>query len=89
MRPGQLLKCPVAMGRPDNHVCDVNVTIETTLAQVRDLITANVTKPLTVGYGFVSLGTAKVVPIDEEDKRCVLWECGRTITCRPEDWLVL
>jgi hypothetical protein len=90
MRPGQRLKCAVAMGRPDNHVCDVHVTTDSTLAECRRLIDAAVTKPLGTGYGFVSKGLGqKVVPKDEEDKRGVLWECGRTIVCRPDDWLVL
>jgi hypothetical protein len=90
MRPGQWLDCPVAIGRPDNHVAMISVTIETTLAETRSLIDGALVKPVSSGYGFVSKGLGKrVIPKDEEDKRCVLWECGRTILCRPDDWIVL
>ena len=54
LRPGQLLKCPVAMGRKQSHLCDVSVTMETTLEETRMLIADAVTKPLTTGYGFVT-----------------------------------
>lgn len=39
-------------------------------------------------FGFVALD-GRVVPKDEEDKRAVLWECGRTVLCRPDDWIAL
>jgi len=90
MRPGQWLDCPVAIGRPDNHAAMISVTIETTLAETRSLIDGALVKPVSSGYGFVSKGLGKrLIPKDEEDKRCVLWECGRTILCRPDDWIVL
>jgi hypothetical protein len=89
MTPGQKLKCPVAMGRVDNIICDVLLTIETQLSECRELIHQNVAKPLTGGFYFVSLGSGAAVPLDEEDKRSALWECGRNIVCRPDDWLVL
>jgi hypothetical protein len=89
MTPGQLLKCPIAMGRQDNLICDVLLTIETQLSECRKLIHQNVAKPLTGGFYFVSLGSGAAVPLDEEDKRSALWECGRNIVCRPDDWLVL
>jgi len=92
MRPGQVLKCPVAMGRLDNHICDVLVTVETTLKDTRQLIADALTKPLSGGFGFVSLSGGqggRLIKADEEDKRSVLWACGRTICCRPDDWIVI
>jgi hypothetical protein len=77
------------MGRPDNHICDVLVSVESTLAETRTLITEAITKPLSGGYGFVSKDGGRVIKHDEEDKRSVLWACGRTICCRPDDWIMI
>ena len=39
-------------------------------------------------YNFVAL-SEKLVPAAEEDKRCVLWDCGRLVRLRPNTWISL
>ena len=39
-------------------------------------------------YNFVALSD-KLVPAAEEDKRCVLWDCGRLVRLRPAGQLAL
>lgn len=39
-------------------------------------------------YNFVALSD-KLVPAAEEDKRCVLWDCGRLVRLRPNTWISL
>ena len=39
-------------------------------------------------YQFVGQG-GKLIPTNEEDKRAVLWDCGRQVLLRPDSWLAI
>lgn len=75
----------MAYGRRDNIVAEIHVTTDTTLVEARTLIDAITTL---TSYNFVAL-SEKLVPAAEEDKRCVLWDCGRLVRLRPNTWISL
>jgi hypothetical protein len=39
-------------------------------------------------YDFINLDGI-IIPAEEEDKRMLLWECGRSVFLRPKSWVVL
>lgn len=87
MKPGQALNCPVAYGRKDNIMTELLFTTDTTLVQAREMVRQAIPN-IDDGYKFVSL-QGRLIPTDEEDKRCVLWDCGRLVCLRPNSWLSL
>ena len=88
LRPGQTLKAGVSLGRPDNHICDVTAGGDLTLEAARELIMAALTVRLNEDYDFINLD-GKIIDVEEEDKRMLLWECGRNVLLRPKSWVVL
>lgn len=88
LRPGQKLKVAINLGRQANQIADIIAGGDITLEMARELIEKALTQKLNEDYDFIDLDGC-IIPTEEEDKKMLLWECGRSVLLRPKSWIVL
>ena len=86
LAPGQTLAVAISYGRKDNVVGEVQCGLNTVIAEARAMIDAAFDLEGDRDYKFVSQFD-KLIALGEEDKRQVLYDCGRHVRLRPSTWI--
>jgi len=87
LEPGVLIWVPVSFGRKNNVLGKLEVNSTTTLLEAREKMEHF--GDLGDQYNFVNCNDGKTIPVEDEAKRQVVWDCGRHVLLKPTNWIVL
>jgi len=88
LHPDQNSNVQVSYGRRPNVIGNLRCSATTSLAEMRYLITKNLSLA-DESYLMIAHDGTRAFPRHEEDKRHVLLDCGHNLQLRPSTWLTL
>ncbi|GMI53091.1 hypothetical protein ScalyP_jg11608 [Parmales sp. scaly parma] len=87
LEPGVTIFVPVSFGRRNNIVGKLSIDSTTTLQTARERI--HEMGDLGDDFVFMSCNDGKPIPKVEEGKRQVIWDSGKHVVLRPDNWIEL